>query len=147
MRKNIYIIIGPGRSGKSSLVRALTGIYQYTAQNAPADIEFTNGDVRTFQVWPQSAQEGNHSPEAMLAFINTWQGDNILMTLRMFGNWSAQEYLDLIAIQHNITTIVVLTHENNLNNVYGAAVNTILEPRNRPINGQASRIREWWSIV
>jgi ABC-type transport system involved in cytochrome c biogenesis ATPase subunit len=74
MRKNIYIIVGEAQSGKSSLIRALTGVFR----SATRTVQFINGEIINLAIWTQSAQEATPlvTPTILLQRINTSRSTN-----------------------------------------------------------------------
>lgn len=142
MKKDIYIIIGEGGTGKSSLVRALTGTYQGGIEK----IEFSDQTSELFKVWTRSAQEGEYySPERVLRNIDNTDQSNILLTLRATGKDNANDYIGLISASHNIVGIVVLGNFNNIPMPNTIKPLVIADPWERPTNGNASRVREFWN--
>lgn len=142
MKKNIYIIVGEGRCGKSSLVRALTGVFRRSIRGT---LQLVNGEIINIAIWPRSAQEGtSETPEQVLRKINGTGPNNVLIVLRP---WGAQEYIDLLATQHNIIQVLLISSNMTLPGVNipeGINVNPITNSRSRPVNANAAVVRTWW---
>lgn len=147
MKKNLYIIIGDGKCGKSSVVRALTGVYHYK------DMWIRQSNQREdilVGVWSQSAQEGGHSPEDILGFINDSGATDILLVLRFvpaphMATFLAIEYYDLIRQHHNINQIVFMGPSEQVPSFVTVPIaNELNLCQRRPINANAAMIREWW---
>ena len=145
--KNIYLIIGEGKCGKSSLVRALTGIYRYAIKF----VRQTDGLNIRISIWPQSCQEGKITPEQALDYINTEQADNILITLRFkpapgMVPYDAIEYYELFQNHHNIAQVVFMGGSEDVRNFpTNPIANNLNLCQSRPINENAAIVREWWS--
>jgi hypothetical protein len=139
MRKNIYIIIGEGGCGKSSIVRALTGTYQ----SSWMDLQLTNGITIDIAIWPRSAQEGTfETAEDILQKITDSPATHVLLVLRP---WKAQEYIDLLITQHNIVQVLLISADLKLPRVNLPVIpNEITESKSRPINANAALIRNLW---
>jgi ABC-type cobalamin/Fe3+-siderophores transport system ATPase subunit len=140
MRKNIYIIIGEGQSGKSSLIRALTGVFRSTMRT----VQFINGEIINLAIWTQSAQEATPlvTPTMLLERINNSRATNALIALRP-GN--ATDYINLIAQQHNIVQVVFIGWAEIVPQVpTPGTVNIITQSRKRPVNANAAMVRNWW---
>ncbi|MCW8898116.1 MAG: hypothetical protein OQJ96_05905 [Flavobacteriales bacterium] len=144
MKKNIYIIIGHGACGKSSLVRALTGIY---SGGAIRFIRSVNGTDTKFAIWVRSRQEVGDKPAKVLEDVKNNKETNVLLTLR-FGEYNrcpeAKEYVDLLMTEHNVSHIVymgsdkepaTLTYSTIKSIVIGNSVDT-------PVNANASVARK-----
>ena len=115
MKKNIYIIIGHGACGKSSLVRALTGVYRGVSRLIRVGNEEDFEDLQ-FAIWVRSRQEVSDKPKQVLKDVNSCNEKNVLITLR-FGAYNrcpeAKEYVDLLMTEHNISRIVYMGREKN----------------------------------
>lgn len=142
----LYIIVGDGQCGKSSLTRALTGIYR----TATTRIRQTNRVDMHIRVWPQSAQEARKSPNQVLNEINNANAGNVLITLRYFPapsmvQFDAIDYFDLISLHHNVVQIVFMGGETNVNQFRTSVPSNVLNLcTGRPINGNANMVRGWW---
>jgi energy-coupling factor transporter ATP-binding protein EcfA2 len=144
-RKNIYLIIGEGGCGKSSIIRALTGTYQSSWMDLQlSDTKLAN-QVIDIEIWPRSAQEGtDETPEQILQKIIDSQATHILLVLRA---WGSQAYIDLIAPQHNIIQVLLISANANLPKVNipeGINVEPLTNSKTRPINANAALIRGLW---
>lgn len=146
MKKNIYIIIGNGGMGKSTTVRALTGTYRGGWKSIEFNVDGDNRHVEDFHIWSQSAQEGTYvNPAQLLINIAEVQENHILLTLRANDSPdNANDYIAQIAAQHNIIGIVAMGQYENILVPPGTLINVISDPWERPVNGNASRIRKWW---
>lgn len=150
MKKRIFVIIGDGKCGKSSVVRALTGVYHHKDMLIRQSNQA--GDILV-GVWSQSAQEGGYSPEDILRFINDSGAMNILLVLRfvpapLMAPFSAIEYYELIRKHHNISQIVFMgPHEEVPSFPTTPNSNTLNLCKKRPINANAAMIREWWGWI
>lgn len=141
MRKNIYIIIGEGQSGKSSLIRALTGVFRSTTR----PVQFVTEEVIDLAIWTQSAQEANPlvSPEMLLQRINNVRANNALIVLRPTN---AIDYINLITQQHNILEVVFIGWTENVPQFPTPGnVNVITQSWDRPVNANAAMVRRWWN--
>lgn len=145
--KKIYVIIGTGRCGKSSLVRALTGVYR------SASIEIGLDDKKsTFwaRVMPQSAQEANLSPEKLLEKLDKdWGSTHAIVTLRL-NNYNGQgpaiDYMNALVTKHSIEKIVFMGKDPVVDTFkFGKTqLNVIASSYSRPVNGNANMVRNWW---
>ena len=146
MRKNIFLIIGDGKCGKSSLVRALTGVYRAKAQLVAP----TNGQPFSCSVWPQSCQEAGDSPIDVLNEVGRNPHQNFLITLRFFPGpemikHDAIEYYDLLNANHNIQQVLFMgsTNAPNTFNVT-QPMNILPNSLNNAVNENASIVRQLW---
>lgn len=141
--KNVYLIIGDGACGKSSLVRGLTGIYN-TKKIA---VQETEGKILDLQVWVRSAQEAGKSPKDVLDQINASPLPNALLTLRFDAyNYQpdAKSYFDLISSQHNIVNVIFMGSRETVPSFHTpSSVGGILIENSlgRPTNANASIVR------
>lgn len=142
MRKNIYIIIGEGQSGKSSLVRALTGIYR----NSTREVQLANNTKINIAIWSQSAQEGTMvTPEMLLQLINDALADNALIVLRPID---AIDYINLISVQHNIIEVLFIGWGEEVQQFPTPGnINVINLSWDRPVNANAALVRNWWGWI
>lgn len=144
--KRIYILIGETETGKSSIIRALSGVHN----QGHRAIMTTNRDILEFRVWTTSSQEFGHTPQDDLNVFNDTDEEFILMSLRYEALNSefpeAQTYIDAYeGAGHLIEQVVILRNHPELN--FGQSepeIHSILRPRQWPINGNASQIRNWW---
>ena len=72
---DVYLIIGDANTGKSSLIRCLTGCAQYNARK----IALTNGGTLTVQVSISSLQESSISPSAFIQQITSLADCNAVL--------------------------------------------------------------------
>jgi|GEM_PF-3469969 len=110
MKKNIHIIIGHGSCGKSSLVRALTGIYRGASRLIRVGNEDDFEDI-LFAIWVRSRQEVGDKPKQVLKDVNSCDETNVLLTLRFgsaYGCPEAKEYVDLLMTEHNVSHIIYM---------------------------------------
>jgi energy-coupling factor transporter ATP-binding protein EcfA2 len=108
MKKNIYIIIGHGACGKSSLVRALTGTFRMSSKEV-RDIE---GKNLGFNICVRSRQEVGKTPKEVLKDIESCNDKNILLTLRFHtynGMPEGKAYVDLLNKTLNVSHIIFLS--------------------------------------
>lgn len=149
MQKNIYIVIGEGRCGKSSLVRALTGVFRRSKH--ARRIRQTDRKVIHIHVWPQSAQEARLSPEDVLNDVNNAWSENIFLVLRFQPHivpYYATDYVNLLSEHHNIVHTVFMGPGDNVQSIPSTGVSKTLDNcMKNPINENASRVREWWGWV
>lgn len=143
MRKNIFIIIGEGQSGKSSLVRALSGVFRNTTRT----VQLANREIINIAIWTQSAQEARPlvTPAMLLQRINGTAATNALIVLRPAN---AIDYINLIAQQHEIVQVVFIGRTEMVPQVpVPGNVNVITQSRDRPVNANAAMVRNWWGWV
>lgn len=113
--KRIYLVLGEGTVGKSTLIRNLTGIRiaNYT------QVEERGGNILTMWAWMRSAQEAGLTPDAIVdEILRADEGDleNYLLPLRIVGLSSALPDYDayisrLLANGIIIENIAVLTEQ------------------------------------
>jgi len=146
--KNVYIIIGHGACGKSSLVRALTGVARWSRKQ----IQNTEGQALDFNIWIRSAQEAYKSPNTVLKEINECKGLNVLITLR-FHTYNNQpigeDYFDLISQHHNVSKIIFLSAKETPVS-FDAPNSETLSMGNSyrsPVNANAARARSFLGWV
>lgn len=146
MSKNIYVIIGEGRCGKSSLVRALTGIFRRGRR--PTSIRQTNNELLYINVWPQSAQEAELDPNDVLDDINNAWSENILLVLRFQPHiipYYAIDYISLITEHHNIIKVVFMGPGKDVQIIHTPGQTETLDKcMTNPVNENASRVRKSW---
>lgn len=146
--KNVILIIGHGACGKSSLVRALTGVAR-RSRNGIRDI---NGEDLKFNIWIRSAQEAWKSPANVLKEVNECAGPNVLLTLR-FHKYNKQpegkEYVDLLKKHHNVSKIIFLSaHEIPVSFPFPEGeTESIGNAWENPVNANASIAREFLGWV
>lgn len=148
MKKNIYIIIGHGSCGKSSLVRALTGIYRGASRLIRVGDEENFEDLQ-FAIWVRSRQEIGYKPEKVLKDVNSCNETNILLTLRFgsaYGCPEAKEYVDLLMTEHNVSHIVYMGREKNPDTLtYPTIESTVIgNSVDTPVNANASVSRKFF---
>ncbi len=147
MKKNIYLIIGHGRCGKSSLVRALTGKYK----NGPCQIRSAHHTNMDFMVWANSSQDADKSPEKVLKEINNVGFSNILLTLRFApspetAGFAAQDYLRVLEENHQVTQVLFMGEEELVNHFDTSAPSNVINLcAERPVNANANLVRQWWN--
>lgn len=150
MRKNVYLIIGEGRCGKSSLVRALTGVYRHRRMGVRL-MPPENRDI-DIAIWSQSCQESGDSPEDILQYLQDETAPYVLMTIRFhtipgMAPFDAIEYYKLIEANHNIVGVAFMgpRPENEIlqfDTIPQAAV--VADCLINPINANASIVRHTW---
>ncbi len=144
--KNIFVIIGHGRCGKSSTVRALTGVYRHASIKLKTEEE----EIR-ISVFPQSAQEAEKSPADVLSDIEKYEEDqNVLIVLRFHPykvRFSAKDYLEEISKRHQVKEVVFMSSEDSTGYFIheGVKPNVINRSFSRAINENASMIRRFWN--
>lgn len=82
--KRIFLVLGEGNVGKSTLVRNLTGIRIADY----AQVEETGGNIFTMWAWMRSAQEAGLTPDAIVNEIlrtDETNLENYLLPLRIVG--------------------------------------------------------------
>lgn len=145
--KKIYVIIGDGRCGKSSLVRALTGVYRSATVEIGLEDKKTNFWMR---VLPQSAQEANLSPEKLLEKLEQHGGSTYaLVVVRLHsykGHGPALDYLNALDKVHTIEKIVYMGKDEVVDKLNFGTVqqNVINSSFSRPMNGNANMVRKFW---
>jgi ABC-type Mn2+/Zn2+ transport system ATPase subunit len=146
--KNIYIIIGEGKCGKSSLVRALTGVFRRSKKSTR--IAQTNTDeIMHINVWPQSAQEARKNPEKVLREIKEAWSNNVLLVLRFLPHnntpFSATDYVELIQEHHNIVQVIFMGPGDKVSKIQTPGIQkTLKNTFKNPVNQNASEVRGWW---
>lgn len=154
-KKKLNVIIGHGRCGKSSLIRALTGIYRSGEIDIAINDDVTlnnlsanNLRINTTAVLTQSAQEGGISPIGLVDRINRFTNcTHALVALRRNGHGNertlAIDYLNELSNHFIIENIVVMSRELNIEpfEFESSYLNLSLT---RPINANASIVRHWW---
>lgn len=101
-KKTVYVVMGKGRCGKSSLIRCLTGV----AQASTIQLRLANRrtDV-SVSVWVRSAQEAGKSPAVVLRDLNAMNGKTGLISLRL-GKYNGQPngnaYLSTLSQNFNL---------------------------------------------
>lgn len=147
MKKNVYLIIGEGKCGKSGLVRALTGKYK----NGPCIIRSASNTNLEFMVWSNSPQEAGKSPQRVLKEINRVGAGNILLTLRFEPSpetirFNAIDYVNLIGENHRINHVIFMSEEEQVSYFQTSAPANILNLcSERPVNANADMVRRWWN--
>lgn len=141
--KNVYLIIGDGACGKSSLTRALTGLYN----SGRTYVGEVSGNTLPFKVWIRSAQEVEKSLHQVLTEINNAEDENVLITLRFdthYGQPSAQQYFYLINQHHNIKHVIFMSSGAALSFPVPASVQKgfIDQSYSRPVNANAYIARQ-----
>ncbi len=110
MKKQIYVVVGHGSCGKSSVIRSLTGLF--VRRKNPVKIQLISKELPVkFSVWIRSAQERGKNKEGILDQISGSKMDYILLSIRIESIWGlpgAIDYLEHIATQHNLSRIVIL---------------------------------------
>ena len=152
MKRDIYLIVGEGRCGKSSLVRALTGIYNGRGRKEGRKIALTTGATREIKiaVWPQSAQEGKKTPTDILNDINGLSDDipNVLLVLRFephIINYWATDYTDLLIKHHNIVGVVTMSSNSHVPELSGFKdALPISSSTENAVNANAEKVRKEW---
>ncbi len=141
--KNVYLIIGDGACGKSSLTRALTGLFV----SGRTDVADISGNILPFKIWIRSAQEVEKSPQQVLREISNAEDDNVLITLRFdtyLGQPDAQHYFNLIGQHHIIKHVIFMSSGAVLSFSVPASVQRgfIDQSYSRPVNANAHIARQ-----
>jgi energy-coupling factor transporter ATP-binding protein EcfA2 len=144
VNKKIYLIIGEKNSGKSSIIRALTGIRISGKINIAIPTEVT------FYVQLMSFQEeAMQNPSNAIKSLKKINCESNLCALRLNKTQNfpdAQTYIDaLINEGWEIAGIIVLGENNLQQQFHQLCVHTINPPKEYSINKNASKIRKWWS--
>lgn len=154
-----YIIIGCTASGKSSLVRALTGV-RNKGRRMMEDVNGAN-----FELWAEdsSLQEACIPPDKIIAEVNSLGVDAVLLTLWPQGRKSKKKpcpsaagYLSAFqAAQWTLQTVVLLSDLSNVSAartramagfVPPAGVQTFVASHRPPAsNKMAAQVRAVWS--
>lgn len=150
MRKNIFFIIGEGRCGKSSIVRALTGVYRYKR----LFVRTRTGDLDIY-VWPQSCQEAGYTPQQVLDFIDGTDAQEVLITLRFEPTpemvpSDGIDYYNLIAANHNVAGVVFMSNQPRpMVRQFPVAVQPVIVPDSlsTPVNANAAEVRNGWGWI
>lgn len=148
-RKKLYVIIGDGRCGKSSLVRALTGVYR-TASVEIGKLDKENSIIWT-RVMPQSAQEAEIPPKDLVKELDKHsETPYALITIRLYeykGFGPAIDYLDELSKHFDIERIVFMGRESDIATYQykGVPFNVLCSSYSRPVNTNASMVRAWWN--
>jgi ABC-type cobalamin/Fe3+-siderophores transport system ATPase subunit len=100
-RKTIYVVVGKGRCGKSSVIRCLTGV----ARASTIPITLVNQTILDISVWVRSAQESGKSPNHVLQELNAMKSSIGLISLRQGtynGQATANTYITVLRQQFKI---------------------------------------------
>ena len=100
-RKTIYVVVGNGRCGKSSLIRCLTGV----ARTMTTPVILINQLIIDISVWVRSAQEAGKSPAQVLRELRAMRGSIGLLSLRLNGynrQPNANAYLQILRLHFNV---------------------------------------------
>jgi energy-coupling factor transporter ATP-binding protein EcfA2 len=146
--KNIYLIIGEGACGKSSLVRALTGVARYRS----VEVGTIVGSSIQIAVWIRSAQEAGISPEEVLSNIQSAVEEDVLLTLRIDeynGQPNAEAYLEaMMPIIKNLRIVFLSEAENpRIVSISGAATLTHGRSLSTPVNVVSRIVSNAWGWV
>ncbi len=153
MKKKIYVIIGHGACGKSSLVRSLTGVAR-KKQNVK--IKFNNDKIEEFSIWIRSSQEDWKFPKDVIIELSASPNGNILLTLRLHTLYKRPkgiEYLKLIDASFDIEKIAVIGERIDVKELaiieskWGKKVESFQNSWSRPMNELSSEVREHFKWV
>ncbi len=146
MRPNIFIIVGGSQTGKSRIVRALTGVSM--ARPYSSLVGTTNqGDINVY-IQVRSLQEKHITPQDFINTIQDRNYENVLVALRLRAiniYPEASRYIEaFLNAGWTIRHIVLL----NANTIHNQPANTpppmILQTGGIPSNTLASQIRPVW---
>jgi len=148
MKRNIYLIVGEGRCGKSSLVRALTGVFRRTKKATRIALSNPKKTEIKITVWPQSAQEAQLSPEDVLNDVNHALSENILLVLRFQPHivpYHANDYINLLIEHHNIVKVIFMGPNDKVQSISISRIANVLNNSiKNPVNENANQVRNWW---
>lgn len=146
--KQISLVIGEGGTGKSSLIRCLTGV----SKESRRKVLLINAGIVDMYIWVRSIQEGRcYSPHALLNAIVAPSEANFhhyLVALRLnpFNSCpGAQDYINVLQTQCTISNVVVLSENGNPPTL--ALPNGQLNisfSQNYPANEIANQVRNTW---
>jgi hypothetical protein len=146
--KNVYLILGNGKLGKSTLVRHLTGIREASI----VEISRSNNVSISLWAWMRSAQEMPKSPMEILALIDHQDKvscTDILLPLRILPANNQPGYLEyvnaIVNAGHSIVQSIVLTDQASISTQF-QIINPFVVPNtvHRPSNSVASQVRALW---
>lgn len=153
----IFFLVGHANTGKSSIIRALTGI---SSKSKTWEVEYTSGVVSTY-IHPNGLQEQPISIDGFLSEVSTQQPtiQKVIAALRFDPRNSggkiypsAQTYLDEIERRHpgwivGVADVTSATVVNPRLNVKSTIVQTTISGRpTTPSNSGASVLRNVWGI-
>lgn len=151
MKKKLYVVIGNGKCGKSSLVRSLTGLYKYSVVRIE---RLTPNDKIDLMVWIRSLQEYGYSPEEVLAYVLEYEEDYLLLTVRIHPHYHLPDvfgYLDVLVPHYDIEGIAVISEEPIDSGLYNkieqyCPINThkFEESLSTPINVTSTAVKRAW---
>lgn len=108
MKKKLYLVIGHGKCGKSSLVRSMTGLWRYGLTRIQ---RLQPSDIINIRVWIRSLQEYVYLPIRALDETLLYQEDFLLMTVRVESINGCPDvfcYLEAFVHHYDIEGIVVI---------------------------------------
>jgi Fe2+ transport system protein B len=144
--KTIYCVIGNANSGKSSIIRALTGLGSHN-RSKKVTITFLNNTLHEFFVQTSAAQEKNLDVSRLIREINRGNCEYNLIALRFDRPSSFPNYLSYLSRFEtegwNIKKIVLLGNHELLTQ-YNPILLRFNNPQNQTINKNAADIRKNW---
>lgn len=144
--KIIYLIIGNANSGKSSTIRALTGLGSHN-RSKRISITFLNNTEHEFFVQTSAAQEKNMNVNRLIRVINNANSEYNLIALRFDRPSTFPNYLSYLSRFEQegwqIKKIVLLGNHEFLPQ-YQPILLRFDNPLDQTINKNASDIRKNW---
>ncbi len=153
--KNVYLVIGHGNCGKSSLVRSITGRNRFGNSRIQSLNPLEAIEIR---VRIRSAQEDGTGPETILNRILESKHDHYLLTLRVEDynhQPKAIKYLEKMAIEPNINIAQIIVigdkwfDQNEYNQIvpFSNRTNKFENSLKTPINVVSSYVKGIWGWV
>lgn len=109
MKKKLYLVIGQGKCGKSSLVRSLTGRWRYGSTRIQ---RLYPNDILDIMVWIRSLQEYGYTPQKVLDYVLEYEEDFLLLTIRVEPYYELPDvfgYLETLKLHYDFEGIVLIS--------------------------------------
>ena len=155
--KDLYVILGNQNSGKSTLMRHLSGWLKEKAQ--PQRLRLTDDGVLELTVFMRSQQEVPRRVDETLRRVGEASGTAVLISLWIDGRTekgtyypSGDTYLRALEDHHRIRSICVLSDGSALPESYSSWSDVIVlerayDPMLNQMNQVAARVRDNWGWV
>lgn len=147
--KRVYLILGDGKMGKSTLIRHLTGIREASL----VDIALSGNQTIALWAWMRSAQEMPKSPAEIVSLIGNFNSahcTDILLPLRILPANYQPGYLSYVnaiaSAGHSIVQSIVLTNQAHVAPTFQQiSPNIISNSLSQPSNVIAANVRALWN--
>jgi hypothetical protein len=143
---DVWAVIGNQNAGKTSTIRALTGV---PGKRRTWDVAYSaNGPSIPTYVHPQALQEGKIAPAAFIADVKKAKVSRVIVALRLKaarGQPDAQGYLSQFLQAGWTVNSAVLNPAKPLQGILTKAVK--LRGRPLPSNQIARQLRQRWGIA